>query len=220
MEQPKLKFDSEKNLVFLDFETLNLCLNFQQNLPWQLGMIKAKAGKKVDEKNFIIKWDTDLKISKGAAIMTRYDQSNIDNNGIPPEEAFPTMEDWLENADFIIGHNIIGFDIYLIKEYYNYMGKDCMHLLPKFIDTNCIAKGAIMGLEYDPKESFMEYQFRMYHTRKKGVKTNLKQLLKDYEIPFEENRLHEAIYDLERNLDVWNRLKYYIEDKDGFQFFK
>ena len=80
MEQPKLKFDSEKNLVFLDFETLNLCLNFQQNLPWQLGMIKAKAGKKVDEKNFIIKWDTDLKISKGAAIMTTYDQSNIDNN--------------------------------------------------------------------------------------------------------------------------------------------
>ena len=91
-----------------------------------------------------------------------------------------------------------------------------MHLLPKFLDTNFIAKGAIMGLEYDPKESFMEYQFRMYHTRKKGVKTNLKQLLKDYEIPFEENRLHEAIYDLERNLDVWNRLKYYIEDKDGF----
>ena len=37
-----------------------------------------------------------------------------------------------------------------------------------------------------------------------------------HQIPFEDNRLHEAIYDLERNLDVWNKLKYYIEDKDGF----
>ena len=179
-------------------------------------MIKSRGGKKTAEKNFLIKWDTDLKISKEAAFITRYDQRNVDDNGVPPEEAFPTMEDWLENADFIVGHNIIGFDIHLIKEYYNYMGKSCLHLLPKFIDTNCIAKGAIMGLEYDPKESFIEYQFRMYHIRKRGVKTNLKQLLKDYEIPFEENRLHEAIYDLERNLDIWNKLKYYIEDKDGF----
>ncbi len=216
MKQPDLIFDKTKTLVFLDFETLNLCLNFKHNLPWQLGMIEVREGKKIAEKDFLIKWDTDLRISTGARIMTRYDQKKIDKEGLSPEEVFPTMEDWLDKADFIIGHNILGFDVYLIKEYYKHMGKSALHLLPKFIDTNCVAKGIAMGVEYAPREPFIEYQYRMYHTKKKGVRTNLARLLKDYDIPHDKALLHDAIYDLERNLDIWNKLKYHIENKDGF----
>ena len=45
----------------------------------------------------------------------------MDKKGIAPEEAFPTIQDWLDNCDYIVGHNVLGFDIYLIKDLYENM---------------------------------------------------------------------------------------------------
>ena len=56
MDEHLLRFDKDKLFVFLDFETENLCLNFVHNMPWQLAMIKSKGGKKIDEKNYHIKF--------------------------------------------------------------------------------------------------------------------------------------------------------------------
>ena len=55
MREHLLRFDKSKTYVFIDCETFNLCLNSVNNLPWQIAMIKAVAGKKVAEKNFYIK---------------------------------------------------------------------------------------------------------------------------------------------------------------------
>ena len=41
-----LRYDKEKEYVFIDCETFNLCLNSCHNLPWQVSMIKAKGDKK------------------------------------------------------------------------------------------------------------------------------------------------------------------------------
>jgi len=41
MDEDFLRFDKEKEYVFIDCETLNLCLNSCHNLPWQIAMIKA-----------------------------------------------------------------------------------------------------------------------------------------------------------------------------------
>ncbi len=62
MREHLLRFDKEKTYVLIDCETFNLCLNSSYNLPWQIAMIKAVNGKKIAEKDFYIKWDTDLKI--------------------------------------------------------------------------------------------------------------------------------------------------------------
>ena len=80
-------------------------------------MIKVINGKIVDQKDIFIKWDTDLKISEDAARITRYDQKKVDRIGVKPEEIFATVEDWLDSCDYIMGHNTLGFDIYLIKDY-------------------------------------------------------------------------------------------------------
>ena len=39
----------------------------------------------------------------------------------------------------------------------------------------------------------------------------MKILAKENDIEFDENKLHDALYDLEINLKVWNKLKYQIE---------
>jgi len=211
MDEHLLRFDKEKEYVFIDCETLNLCLHYCHNLPWQIAMIKAKGDKKFDEKDFFIKWDTNLKISDDAARITRFDQKVIDRKGVAPEEIFPTMKDWLDKADYIVGHNILGFDIYLIKEYYKMMGESCDHLYEKIIDTHSVAKGYKLSLPYKQGDSFLEYQYMAAHKKKKGVKTSLSALGKEFDIEHDYGKLHNALVDLELNLKVWNKLKWNVE---------
>ena len=117
MDDQYLRFDKDKKYVFIDCETLNLCLSSCHNLPWQIGMIKVTGDKIVSTKNYYVKWDTHLKISADAARITRFNPKVLEKRGLSPEEVFPTMEDWLDNADYIVGHNILGFDLFLIKDF-------------------------------------------------------------------------------------------------------
>ena len=72
MDSHLLRYDKKKTLVFIDCETFNLCLNSCHNLPWQVAMIKLTGDSMFGSKDFLIKWDTHLKIGKEAARITRY----------------------------------------------------------------------------------------------------------------------------------------------------
>ncbi len=190
---------------------MNLCLNFCQNLPWQIAMLHTVGGKKVDERDFLIKWETNLKISDDARRITRYPEQLIQTTGKKFDDIFDTVRDWLDSADYIVGHNILGFDLYLIKEMYLLKGLRSNHLVDKILDTNCLAKGIKYGIPKLQKESLVEYQYKLLHTYKKGIKTNLTALGKDYNIDHDYDNLHNAIIDLELNLKVWNKIKFQVE---------
>ncbi len=115
MDEHLLRFDKDKVYVLIDFETCNLCLNSCHNLPWQVGMIKSIGGKNIDHKDFYIKWPEEIKVGREAARITKFNIKKYKARAIAHDQVFPTMEDWLDNADYIIGHNILGFDVYLIK---------------------------------------------------------------------------------------------------------
>ena len=211
MDGHLIRFDEDKTFVFIDCETENLCLNSFNNLPLQIAMIKAKGGQILDSKDYYVGWDRDVNVSVEAARITRFNPVDYDKRKIKFEEIFPTIEDWLDNADYIVGHNILGFDIYLIKDFYNYVGKDYRHLMSKIIDTNCIARGIKFELPYRTSENFLEYQYKLVHERRKGIKTNLTALGREFQIEHDYDRLHDALVDLELNLKVWNQLKYQLE---------
>ena len=211
MDEHLLRFKENASYVLIDCETENLCLHHSNNIPWQIGMIKAKGNKKIDEKDFYIKWDRELSVGKEAARITRFSPTQYKKRAIPYKEVFPTIKDWLENCDYIIGHNILGFDIYLIKDYYEAMGENYHHLMSKIIDTNSLARGIKYGILPKQEENLLSYQYKILHTRRKGVKSSLVALGKEYEIDFDPDKLHEAVYDLELNLKVWNKIKWQIE---------
>jgi len=211
MDGHLIRFDEDKTFVFIDCETENLCLNSFNNLPWQIAMIKTKGSQILDSKDYYVGWDRDVNVSVEAARITRFNPVDYDKRKIKFEEIFPTIEDWLDNADYIVGHNILGFDIYLIKDFYNYVGKDYRHLMSKIIDTNCIARGVKFELPYRTSENFLEYQYKLVHERRKGIKTNLTALGREFQIEHDYDRLHDALVDLELNLKVWNQLKYQLE---------
>jgi DNA polymerase III epsilon subunit-like protein len=174
-------------------------------------MIKTKGENRVDEKDYIVKWERDLSVSKEAARITRFSPVSYRKKAIPFEDIFPTIDDWLTNCDYIVGHNILGFDLYLIKDFYSHVGKPYQHLTNKILDTHSIAKGIKLGLNYKPPESLLEYQYKILNTKKRGLRTSLSVLGKDFGISHDYGKLHNALVDLELNLKVWNKLKYQIE---------
>lgn len=205
------RFDKKSTYVFIDCETLNLCLNSVNNLPWQVSMIKSVGGKKTDQRDFHVKWDTDLKISKDAARITRFDAKKLERIGKKPEEVLPEVIEWLDDADYIVGHNVLGFDMYLIRGIYKFFNKNYKHLVPKVIDTLSIARGINNDLKPKNRETFLAFQFRMLNIRKKGQRNSLEAIGKSYAIEHDYSKLHDAIVDLELNLKVWNKLKYEID---------
>ncbi len=213
MDDHLLRYDKEKELVFIDCETMNLCLNGCNNLPWQVAMLKVKGDKIIDSRDLYIKWDTDLKISKEAAEITRFDPSKLDKLGIDPKVAFDEVSSWLSSADHIVGHNLLGFDIYILRILYKQSGnpKLLKEIPRKIIDTLSIAKGIKLGLQYNRGDDFLAYQYKMYHIIKKGLKCNLQALGKEHKIEHDYDRLHDALVDLELNLKVWNVFKWQID---------
>jgi DNA polymerase III alpha subunit (gram-positive type) len=211
MEENLLRFCNDKVFTFIDFETCNLCLSFNNNRPWQVAMLKVKGSSVIDRKNFYVKWSDDIKISSEAAKITRFSQKTMDEKGLSPDNVFPTMRDWLENCDYIIGHNLLCFDIYFIKDWYGLMGFDYRHLVKKVIDTLSLAKGIKFDMPYRPPESLIEYQYRMSSQIRKGIKTNLESLGHFFDISHDYDNLHNAIVDLELNLKVWDKMKWKIE---------
>ena len=202
MDDHLIRFNNKDELVFIDLETLNLCLNVCNNLPWQISMLKVVGNEIIDYKDMYV---------KGAADITRFDPAKLERLGIDPKLAVETMVEWLDSSYKIIGHNVLNFDIYIIKGICEKFGKPWRHYVNKMIDTNCIARGIKYGELPKKDDDITEYQYRLANCPRKGIKTNLTALGKEFSIEHDYDKLHDAIVDLKLNLKVWNKLKYMID---------
>ncbi len=216
MDGHLLRYNNKVTYAFVDLETFNLCLSFRQNRPWQAGVLKVRGEEILEALDVRIKttWPDapHLKIGEGAAIVTRFNQAAHDAVAIEQKEAFRKFWPILKEADYIVMHNGLKFDLYLLKDWAEMMGEDWKFIVPKVIDTKSIAQGVKMQINYNPqKDDFLEYQYRMANIVAHGIKTRLELLGKEFGIEHDYERLHDAIVDLELNLKVWNRLKYQIE---------
>lgn len=194
-----------KTYVFCDVETSSLCLHNIYNLPWQVSLLIARNNKIIDKKNWYIKWDlNEFQMSKDAAAITHYNQDFIDKNGVEANSFIGELDQNLKDCDYVVGHNILGFDIYLINSLYRKLNKKLYNWHPKSIDTLCLAKG--MKLENFPKskEDFNYWQQKMVNTFGKHLRgLSLGALAKDLGIVVDESKLHDASFDLELNFEVF-----------------
>lgn len=214
MDGHLLRYRQDVTYAFIDLETFNLNLSFKYNRPWQVGIILVKGEKVVDAKDIRVTWPDapHLSIGKEAALITKFDPVMQKKLAVTPEVAFPKFWPILEQADYIVMHNGLKFDLYLLKDYAVMMGKPWKWMMPKILDTKSIAQGIKMNIPYQPKDGpFLEWQYRMANIIAHGIKTRLALLGKEYAIAHDYEHLHDAIVDLELNLKVWNKLKFQIE---------
>jgi hypothetical protein len=214
MDGHLLRYNQDVTYAFIDLETFNLCLHFFHNRPWQVGILKVKGERVLDARDIRVVWPDapHLAIGKEAAVITRFDPILHKQLAINPEPAFAKFWPILEEVDYIVMHNGLKFDLYLLKCYAEMMGKPWKWMMPKIIDTKSVAQGIKMNIPFKPKDgTFLEYQYRMANIHAHGIKTRLALLGKEYGIPHDYERLHDAIVDLELNLKVWNKMKYQLD---------
>ena len=215
MEENLIRFNKSIKILFIDFETANLCLSSKFNLPWQMALLKTKGGIPEGEgESILINWGNDFKFSKGALEMAHsYCKNKMQLEGLKPIEAFQKLSDALSETDAIAGHNILGFDIYMIKGMYEKLGRKFPNIIQKkkIFDTLALAKGYFNNIPIQKNENIISYQYKMINNIIKGSKTSLSKVAESFNIEYDQGMLHDALYDLNLNLKVWNKLKYQID---------
>lgn len=211
--QELLRYNNNAKFLLFDFETEDL--NLFSTKPWQYASVKfSNNSNKMEENNIFIKWKG-LKVSKGAAIVTRFNPSIVENNGIDPKKALEIINKEFEEADYICGHNIISFDVNVYHSYCLRMGVKPLDIKDKLIDTMSLGKG--YKLDYKPRigencQSLVSYQMKINNIihKKRGFAT-LGGLCKDFDIDYDTKKAHDALYDVKVNAKLLKKMLWTIE---------
>ena len=211
MNDDLLRFNNNLNLLIFDYETCNLNLCSSDNKPWQLAFIVVEDGKVKEKVDYHLKWP-DLKLSKEAAKITGFNKKRHDEIAIDPKKALDHFETYLYNPKFYnVGHNILGFDVYI-----HGIHRRLLNLLPDYaymsqcLDTVCLAKAIKKEIPFK-NGSLLSWQYKLNDLRERGLKVNLQQCCKDYSIDFDPSLLHDALYDIEKNYEVFKKMLWQVD---------
>lgn len=197
-----------QTFIIKDYETENLSLVNQR--PWQLSYLVCRGGKIVDEVDDYI-YIPDLNISIDAQRITNFDKAKYNRLAKPKDEVLARWK--LKSKDAIlVAHNGLGFDAYIMRLFYDYCGEPFdWNDWRKWIDTNALAKSYLTNRKnnsFETWEDFLCWQLSCLTIRDRKIKTSQKSLLKQFGIPFDENRLHDAIYDVGCTKQILEKLLY------------
>lgn len=197
-----LRFKFDQKYIIFDTETESL--NLVSSKPWQLAWIEA-TGKKITKKqNRFLMWD-DLNVSEDAAKVTGFNYDNYVKQAEDPFVVYKEFMDLISQDDVIIvGQNILGYDIYILGVIARKLGLDIDYsFVNRIFDTKAIATALAKGNKTPDKDDFIAWQIKWLHYRERGLKTNQKRLLEYYDIKFDEKKLHDALYDIEKNFEIF-----------------
>ena len=209
MQDNLLRFQKKQKYLIFDTETESL--NLAKSRPWQLSWSIAEGNKIIKNEDRFIYWD-DLKMSDGAAKITRFDRAAWIKKSEDPLKAVNDFDKYLYNEDYIvIGANLLGFDVYQHNNLRRSVGLDTDYsYVNRILDVQSIQKGIYLGLKSIPEDR-SGWNFQMQNFRQRGLKTSVKHLCSLYEIPYDENRAHDAIYDNELVFSIFKKQIFSIE---------
>ena len=197
-----LRFKFNQKYVIFDTETEGL--NLVTSKPWQLAWIEAEGKKITKKQNRFLMWD-DLNVSEDAAKITGFDKKDYLSKAEDPAVVFKEFMDLISQDDVIVvGQNILGYDLYILGVIARNLNVKIDYSFAKrCFDTKAIATAIAKDNKNPDKEDFLAWQLRYLHYRERGLKTNQKFLLQYYDIDFDEKKLHDALYDIEKNFEIF-----------------
>ena len=172
----------------------------------------VENGKIKESFNYWLKWD-DLQMSEGARRITGWTQKAYQSKAIDPREPLQHFEEYLYNPNYLkVGHNILGFDIYIHNIYRRLCGLPPDYsYINECIDTLCLAKGIKKNIKFQKGENFLAWQYKLNNLVERKLRASLTQCCKDYQIDFDPKKLHDALYDIEKNYEVFQKMIWDIE---------
>tara|TARA_R110002153_G_scaffold45434_1_gene128134 strand:+ start:1897 stop:2529 length:633 start_codon:yes stop_codon:yes gene_type:complete len=205
-----LRFKFDQKYVIFDTETEGL--NLVSSKPWQLAWIEATGKKIVKKQNRFLMWE-DLKVSDDAARITGFDKKEYLSVAEDPSTVFKEFMDLISQDDVIVvGQNILGYDLYMLGVIARNLNiKVDYSFAKRCFDTKAIAAALAKDNKTPDKDDFIAWQLRYLNYRERGLKTNQKFLLQHYDIDFDEEKLHDALYDIEKNFEIFQKQLWQLE---------
>lgn len=203
----------DKIICTSDTETEGLNLHF--NRPWGIAWIVSR-GDEIIEKHDRFLWWPDLKVSAGAAMITKFNYSEYKSKAEDPKKVFEELEPMLYGQNTInVMHNGISLDAYMIDSWRRRIGlKSDYSWMKRFLDTNCLAKAVKLNLT--PQYPIIPWQYKLDSFIRKGLKTNLTLLSKEYGLQVDENSFHGALFDSEVTRQIFMKILWQLELEDKF----
>jgi DNA polymerase III epsilon subunit-like protein len=194
---------NQKYLVF-DYETEGLNLHFSR--PFQLSFIVGDINDNFKEYDYYIDIP-DLKVSDEAAKVTRFSWEKYNRLKQDKELVLNEFEKYLYDEEYlIVGHNILGFDVYLHNTHRRLCGRQTDYsYLDRLIDTNCIAKSIKMSIGFDEDMPRIQKMYKLQSIVNRKIRTRLEALLKENNIDFDKDKLHDSLYDIQKNFDLFRK---------------
>lgn len=209
-----------KKFITIDAETS--CLRLIDNKPWQFGFEVFDHSKTIDNKEYWIWWP-DLKMSDGAAKITKFDWDTYERKANPkygaptsitPEAFLDILESYILNEDYGVVHqNGLGFDTYIIGYLQKLIrGKANYNFVKRSFDTMLCYRGLKMGLKPDV-DNLIAWQYKILHDiNSRKIKANLKALSNEYGIEYDESQHHvNALWDVNQTTKIFNKMKYQLQ---------
>ena len=206
-----LRFKKDQKYVVFDFETCNLNLVSGHNKPWQLAFLIYHGDKLIESNDYHIFWE-DLRMSEGARKVTGFKDAKYKKLAQPAEEVLDHFEEYLYDDSYIkLGHNILGFDIYIHNIFRKLLGRKTDYsYLTYSIDTLCLAKAIYKEVELNGND-FLSWQFKLNSFHERGMRLNLGACCKTYEVDFDPTKLHDALYDIKKNYEVFKKMLWKVK---------
>ena len=207
-----LRFKNKQKYMVFDFETCNLNLVSEHNKPWQLAFLIYHGDKLIESNDYHIYWE-DLRMSEGARKVTGFNDKKYKSLAKPAEEVLNHFEKYLYDDSYIkLGHNILGFDIYIHNTFRKLLGKKTDYsYLNRSIDTLSLAKAIHKEIEFNEDDQFLSWQFKLNSVYERGMRLNLGACCKTYEVDFDPAKLHDALYDIKKNYEVFRKMLWKIK---------
>jgi len=204
-----LRFNKEQKYICFDKETESLNKFYAR--PYQISFVVFTQSEILEQHDHYLYW-ADLNVSKGAAEKTRFNPFLYKEKAVDPKPILEKFESYTNDPQYlIVGHNILGYDSMIHQVWRRYLGlpPDDYSRTLRYIDTGALAKAYQKQLKPD-RTNFLAWQYRMLSMRE-GVKWRLGLMTKEFKVPYEEERLHEALYDVLLNVEVFKKMIWAFE---------
>jgi len=214
MKEELLRFRKNQKYLIFDYETCNLNLVAGNNKPWQLAFMAVEGDRVIDKQDYWLKWKN-LNVSPEAARITGFSKAKYKDKAVDPKKALEHFETYLYDKNYIkVGHNLLGFDVYMHNLHRMLVSpklKPDHKYVHQLVDTLCLAKAVKKQIKFNQGDNFLAWQYRLSNLIERGLRASLKQCCKDYSVDFNPSKLHDALYDVNINYEVFKKMIWDIE---------
>ena len=199
------------NQKYLVFDTETEGLNLFSSKTWQLSWIVCQGNKILETHDEFIA-HKELNIPKIVKKLTGFNWDIYNSKSRSLDAVWNKFEKYLFDPQYIIvGQNLLGFDVYMISILQRLLGQEPDYsYLSRIYDTRALGKAYREELQ-KPRGDFLSWQYKIINDRNLKAKASQNQLLKFFDIDFDEEKLHDALYDIQMCYKIFLKLKKHMD---------